>query len=743
MRSILVPLAIGIVVPAVPCQAEQDATITIERDAYVARFSPGHTEFRAPPARTGTPPPTLGLRYLGARRVGAEGHAADLGAVPERTAGRAGAHVDYRHGSVVERYRIADDEIEQSFVFEQPLQGQGDLVVRVGVDGNVRADPCPPDHRGLRFCSEDGPAICYSAAVAIDRRGLRVDVLTSHDGRGSIELTVPAAFVDAAAWPLVVDPRIGTEMALGPVGANQRPAVAYHAGTGRWLTAMSGTSSGSFVVNTTLVDSSGGFVTTMIASGLTAVAEPSVAACQCLSQPAFLVVWRQSSAIWARLVDATTGVPLATSFAVNTPGVSELCRRPTVCGAGDLGMFVAWDLTFAGQAQPRSIRSRSLSWPNPASWSAVSVGPQRVLQTVASGYVRSAQLPQSCHARFVAGGWHAIVRAVWERFNASPAPGDFDVETCSFRERPTTAQFGFLEPATGLLGASNPGFDEREPSIAALASRFHNPTDNIFCIAYNNGGDVLAALYNESTANFVTIPVRLSPLYESRPRVGAGFCEFTIAYEEGQSPTSIAHNIDAARMLRDGTVALDNSPINGLSDTTPGTVAISSWSITDGAVAQTNRTLVVWENNIASQGVRGRWFEPVGVSVSLYGVACPGPLGELAAIGSTGGLPYAGNANFTLTATGAPPNRLAVLAISDQFGFVPLPGAPGCTLYIGAAITFLPTVTSSAGDASIPVPIPCALPGNTALACQWGFFTPTVNSFGWVLSNDLDIVWAQ
>jgi hypothetical protein len=223
--------------------------------------------------------------------------------------------------------------------------------------------------------------------------------------------------------------------------------------------------------------------------------------------------------------------------------------------------------------------------------------------------------------------------------------------------------------------------------------------------------------------------------------VGAGTCEFTIAYTEAPSPLSNQLDVYAARVLRDGTVATNHRLVDGQQNALRDRLVISSRQIHDTNSNLTNRTLIAWENGNPFDGVVGQRFEPVTASVNPFGTACPGPLGELAAIGTSGGTPYAGNSAFAITITDGPANSLAVLAISDQLASNPLPGAPGCTVYGGAPIVLLPILTDNLGDGAMALPMPCSIPHGLTLACQWGIYSPTANAFGWVLSNDVDISW--
>ncbi|MCA8951992.1 MAG: hypothetical protein KDE27_20955 [Planctomycetes bacterium] len=120
----------------------------------------------------------------------------------------AGAVCEYDLGGIVERYEILTDGVEQSFVIaERPAAG--DLAITGLVSSPLRLPESAAAHAGLMFTLADGrDAVRYGAAVAIDANGRRFPVSSRCDG-GAITLELPAADVERAAFPLVVDPLIG------------------------------------------------------------------------------------------------------------------------------------------------------------------------------------------------------------------------------------------------------------------------------------------------------------------------------------------------------------------------------------------------------------------------------------------------------------------------------------------------------------------------------------------------------
>jgi len=293
-----------------------------------------------------------------------------------------------------------------------------------------------------------------------------------------------------------------------------------------------------------------------------------------------------------------------------------------------------------------------------------------------------------------------------------------------------------------VTGANQIGDNERRHDIGSLASSYYDPTTQRYCIAWDDQRDVMAHMYDGSGPVGVPITVRATALDETDPVVGVGSCEFTIAYGESVSVGVGLLDVRAARVLLDGTVATNHKLVEAPGTMLRDRLVISSRPAQATNSGASNRTLIVWENQLAAGGIVGRFFEPVIPTMNLIGLACPGPLGELAAIGSNGGEPVAGNSTFEVTISGAPAPSLAALVISGQLTTTSIPGAPGCFLYAGLPfVTVLATVTNSVGDGSVPLPIPCAIPSGVTLACQWAIYSPAANAFGWIVSNDMDINW--
>ncbi len=695
--------------------------------------------------------PRLELRFLGSRRDGAPA----VG-VTRVVPARAEDQVRYHRGETVERYAIARGGYEQSFQVANRPAGSGDLVLSIAVGGNVTAPAFAASHRAIEFRCDDVPAIRYGEAFAFGRGGGRTEVLTRYDGVGRIELVVPARFVDTASYPIVVDPVVGPVfLPAGTSSSDMVPDVAYDLDNDRymvvWEQATNTLPTNPYRTAMARIHRGDGSAVTaefVVAPTLSSSRSPSVALCRSLTDEAFLVVFSSGYDIWGRLFDSVTGTALTNPFRISNS--AWLDERPSVSGPGDGAMMVAWDRRAGVTGEPTQIVMRDLYWQFPTIPTAPSMGPERVLDQVTSGYVKNVRLAKSDVRMQVSGqSWFAN-RAVWERFWTSPAPGDFDVRTCSFRVRPSPSDFAFLQPTVGVASATSFD-DEGKPDIGSRASLHQDASDMQFCIAWEEEEDVVAHMYDLFGPVGGQITVRATPDYEGMPAVGAGFCEFTIAYGEIVPPQEFGVDIRAARVLLDGTVAIDHRPVDVLGGPVQGQIRASSRPIHTVAEQETNTTLLTWWGQTGPSGtsavndVRARFFEPCAPSTFPFGSPCPGPLGELPTIGlmpTFAQRPIAGNEDFRLLLTGAPANSLAVLLISDVLTTIPIPGAPGCSLYAGLPlVSVLPAVTLGTGAANREVPLPCSIPSGTTLAFQWAIYSPQANAFGWIVSDDLDISW--
>jgi hypothetical protein len=117
-----------------------------------------------------------------------------------------GQTVALERGTLREVYHVTAETIEQTFVFDT-LPGAGDLRLWLDVETELAVRP----HAGGWLFESQLGAVQYGSATAIDADGAHL-ALEQRWVDGGIEIVVPADFVAAARFPLVVDPVLSTLM---------------------------------------------------------------------------------------------------------------------------------------------------------------------------------------------------------------------------------------------------------------------------------------------------------------------------------------------------------------------------------------------------------------------------------------------------------------------------------------------------------------------------------------------------
>lgn len=190
---------------------------------YKVRFLEDGVEFT--PALGARAPRNLPLRFR-MLAVGRRGTGARLDVSPAVSPARTaeGLRVRYRRGTVSEDYELRVEGVEQSFVFDVLPEGEGDLVVLGRIETELPAQARAAGAAELRLESPGIGGVRIGAVAGIDADGRRAAGTLALDG-GMLELALPAAFVDTASLPLVLDPLIGTTLTIGSGGDDEAPDV--------------------------------------------------------------------------------------------------------------------------------------------------------------------------------------------------------------------------------------------------------------------------------------------------------------------------------------------------------------------------------------------------------------------------------------------------------------------------------------------------------------------------------------
>ncbi len=329
---------------------------------YRVRFTQAGFGFEPALGPAAPTTPRLSLRYRDLRR-GAE-VVATAGEVEPRCDG---PQVVYPRGrGVDERFDLQPDGVALSWRFEQPIAGGGDLVVRYDVATDLGA----PQVRdgGLSFTNDFG-GVRIGGVTGIDADGARVPgTLRWIDG--GIELALPAAFVDQAAYPLVLDPLIGSliGVASGLTFADGEPDAAYDGSTGVFLVVWNRTFAADDVDVRGRVVSLTGALGGLLSFGSSSIASPPRVA-NLGGTNRFGVVWRQvapptitplCTIVFQHLTIATSALSPTATLAVTTTstfGQPDIGCDPDALPGSGRGGVVVWE-----DEDLDSIRARRLSF---------------------------------------------------------------------------------------------------------------------------------------------------------------------------------------------------------------------------------------------------------------------------------------------------------------------------------------------------------------------------------------------
>lgn len=257
--------------------------------AYSARFDSDGVHFS----------PALGARAPGTARLDLRTVSIRQGSSPLAIAANAapaqrGDTVTYpRSAAVDERYEVRAEGLEQSFVFRE-LPGRGDLVVRCELGGGLAGLGAATD-AGLEFVVPGLGGVTVGGVTGIDARGARgAGSLRLVDGQ--LELALPAAFVEHAALPLVLDPLVGVRVDLVTGTADDSdPDVASDAGTAEFCVVWTRTvSAAAGEVYARFYHQTTGLGTTLLLGSAPTVRRARIASHNAVDR--FVVMWEAATA---------------------------------------------------------------------------------------------------------------------------------------------------------------------------------------------------------------------------------------------------------------------------------------------------------------------------------------------------------------------------------------------------------------------------------------------------------------
>ncbi|MEM7310915.1 MAG: hypothetical protein AAF682_29870 [Planctomycetota bacterium] len=154
-------------------------------------------------------------------------------AEPTRDAGGRSASSALGEG-LTERIHLRPDGVEVTYVVDERPGGDGDLVVRARLGGGLTPDRVGRCDEGLAFALGDLTCVTVGGVTGVDALGQTV--------RGAMELrddlltmSLPHSFLETAAYPIVLDPVIGTPSEIAGGFDEFDPDLIYDPATDRFL----------------------------------------------------------------------------------------------------------------------------------------------------------------------------------------------------------------------------------------------------------------------------------------------------------------------------------------------------------------------------------------------------------------------------------------------------------------------------------------------------------------------------
>jgi hypothetical protein len=697
----------NLVAPPVGFQANtgfhrQGDTLRAGGRDYELVFAEGEVEFvpalgaRAPR----TMPLRLGLQSI--ERGGVRVH--DAAALPAPAVVQHGARVSFARGdTIAERYDVGVEGVEQSLAFAVPLPGSGDLVARFAVTTDLLPTTRPDG--SLYFALEGVGGVAFGTVTGVDADGRRCAGSLRLDGR-TLDLVLPAAFVDGASYPLVLDPLIGTEFDL--LGGNSgfsdtQPDVAYDFTNDKWLVVwrrvFSNVDSG---VRAQRLNGSGSLAGSTLFLTVETSHKTHLRVCNVNATDRFLVAWEQSVVpvgprnVRGLVVDAATGSATA---AIDLVATADDEYGPCLMGeatTGDDEAVLLWQ--DGGGIKVRQVTVGAAGDPVP-------VG---AVATLAIGNVRAGNLGKST-------GSGARTAAVW--VDANGADAEIVVQGVTKDAAPIGVPVAVTNngrpddnPAVDGNGSQflvvwqqaetgNPPFDVRgrPVTITAAAAALTGTERSI--------DPVVGA--NQVTPDVCWLGSKYGVFWV---REIAGFVDDVEGYLVNADCT-----VCGIRLVLDGVSGAGNYDYEFLPRCC-GRVSGNPVTGDDGLVVFGEaQTVAPFESNLIAQR-----FEALGPGVApvVLGPGC----GAGGTAGTTGGPFVVGNPSFRFTLTGIP----ASVAPFFSIGFPTPPTSCGsCTLTAPLSFEFL---VNSGGAANKPLPVPCSNSFNgVAFEVQWVTFLTSGN----------------
>ncbi|MBI5852157.1 MAG: hypothetical protein HZB39_14175 [Planctomycetes bacterium] len=613
---------------------------------------------------------------------------------------------EYGFGAVVEAYDVRKEGVEQTFVLASRPLASGELRIAGRVTSELLAPSRGFAHAPLVFSHTDGTAIIsYGAATAIDADGRRLPMDTAYED-GTVVLRLAAAELDAARFPLVVDPLLANVIVSFDSSSRQAsfPDVARDDTANQLMTVYGRLNAGGdydAFARITADDFSG---TTTVWTDATASWSTRRCDVAFVGGPDrwIIVIQRDfpdPTGSWLRFhTRASADIVASTTWTSLAGSNGNLLTVPDVGGTdafstGDNALVVYQSDTGLVNSPTSEVFARLVDV------SANTVGAAINLEVGANFDRETPSVNQ------ISDGGTASWICCWTQLDNTIAEDDWDLIIRRLDSAGVSQGRSFLGNASSTVHAYIPKIAGRGGRYAACYGESPNPAG-----VQTNGwaNEIWVHRFDWTESSSVA-----ASLQRVRVRAGeaADFWNGNIAYDNNtDSHFALAYhssdwNVYAARVGYDAGVCEAVTVYNTAS------LAFSPGITFDD---DANRFPLVFTANEAGaqpNPVYGtRFTYPAFAQPLAYGVGC-GP----AVIGSNSNThnqkPHSGAEFFEVRATSVPLNALGALNIGLTADGTPIPGLPGCFSNVGTLIVSL-GASAVGATATVQLPIPGGIIGD-------------------------------
>ncbi|HLU39596.1 MAG TPA: hypothetical protein VK081_09430 [Planctomycetota bacterium] len=662
---------------------------------------------------------------------------ADVAAPP--TTAHSDYRFEYRWGDLVEAYDVRADGVEQTFVLYRRPAVAGDLVV----SGWLRSSLTVPAmvaaaHGPVALC--DGHArtlVEYGAAFALDARGARLPLTTLVGPDGRVELRVPADFVRAARYPLVVDPIVRTVLRTeSPANGLVQTDIGRDDARNRLLIAYSRKASATDSdLYLELRDDAYNLLNTVFFDVNSLWSNPNAAIAYVGGAN------RWVTAIERKFSDGRSGIRVnvrdAASSAVDNSVLVHSVPQNESHAFPDAGGIASnhtgnHALVVFQQRMPNSNAHEVLGMIVDAS--ARSLGTPRVMAGFANNGNLDRRLPAvNQEALDASDGW--LVAYQEQQLNVT----NDDVDVLYVR----VGHDGNLLSTSRVQSALNTGTSHKMgPKVAGQSGRY-----------------LIAFSIDESSSRpaVPTTPEGTSVVFEALRWQAGNITGLTAGHLRRHTRSTRQWVVDSVAFdtrTRTFWAAAFHSVTTGdcsisrhgydagevekrlLADPSQGESGFGASVCFDDDAGVFKSTCV--RNTSGQSALVAADFVHTAIAPQTFGISCGGRVG-------TNGTNLAGSDTFEFTLSQATPNAPAVIVLGTDRAATPLDpiGMPGCALAVlmaGAAVT-LPMSTNAQGSAALPVKLPAnPVPVYGRVVAQFLFFAPGQNPLQVLATGGVEVL---